>query len=124
MQGRLVRGVGSLLQTFAARLDECARYKDNSDGRTHRVAQKRPNAWGLYDLHGNAEERCHDWFGEDYYRDSPTEDPQGPEDGMTHVVRGGSWKSLPGDCRWASRRSPLFTEGPHIGFRVVATVEE
>ena len=55
------------------------------------VASFRPNAFGLYDMHGNAWEWTNDWYGEDYYAHSPTTDPQGPKEGHVYVRRGGSW---------------------------------
>jgi formylglycine-generating enzyme required for sulfatase activity len=54
------------------------------------VGGKQPNAWGLYDMHGNASEWCMDRFGEDYYALSPMDDPSGPETGIFRVMRGGS----------------------------------
>jgi formylglycine-generating enzyme required for sulfatase activity len=53
------------------------------------VGQKQPNAFGLYDMHGNAVERCQDWFAADYYGVSPSEDPEGPATGTLRVTRGG-----------------------------------
>ena len=55
------------------------------------VASFKPNAFGLYDMHGNAWEWTNDWYGEDYYAHSPTQDPQGPSEGHVYVRRGGSW---------------------------------
>jgi sulfatase modifying factor 1 len=55
------------------------------------VASFRPNAWGLYDMHGNAWEWTQDLYGEDYYAHSPANDPKGPEEGNVYVRRGGSW---------------------------------
>ncbi len=50
-----------------------------------------PNAWGFYDMHGNAWEWVSDWYADDYYARSPIDDPQGPSDGIVRVRRGGSW---------------------------------
>jgi len=88
----------------------------------HQVGLKKPNAFGLYDMHGNVEELCHDYYGEDYYKQSPEKDPQGPVTGMARVYRGGSWNiSTP----WA--RS-AFRNRTHIGlfyygFRLVRELD-
>ncbi len=72
-------------------LGQYAWYFANSDRRTHPVGEKRPNASGLYDMHGNVGEWCWDWFDHGYYKQSPVLDPQGPERAASRVFRGGSW---------------------------------
>ena len=72
-------------------IDEVAWYCNNSGEKTHEVAQKRPNAWNLYDTLGNVWEWVNDWYGENYYPGSPECDPLGPDSGQYRVLRGGSW---------------------------------
>ena len=73
-------------------LDEIAWNKKNSGKKTHPVAQKKPNAFGLYDMLGNVWEWCSDWFGE--YPGEAVVNHTGPKSGTPRVVRGGSWLSL------------------------------
>ncbi len=90
-------------------------------GPTHPpVGTKKPNAWGLYDFHGNVWEWCGDWHGEYSHGRMPKADPTGPATGAYHVLRGGSWEDSALRCR-SSRRyvgSPGFRIF-NFGFRVV-----
>lgn len=69
---------------------------------THPVAKKQPNAWGLYDMHGNVGEWCQDWYKKTVLSD-PVTDPTGPSSGSQRVVRGGAWQTTAKNCRSASR---------------------
>jgi uncharacterized protein (TIGR02996 family) len=89
-------------------------------GRTCPVDAYPPNAFGLYDLHGNVSEWCADWFAAGYYDDSPEEDPPGPVTGDHRVLRGGSWTDAGRYCRAAFRYDRPPEEGRRdFGLRVV-----
>jgi formylglycine-generating enzyme required for sulfatase activity len=101
-------------------LDIAGWYGGNSRHQPHPVAHKSANAFGLFDMHGNAAEWCWDWYANDTYRKSPIEDPKGPVAGSARIVRGGSRNAFARECRSASRShfGPDNRAG-NIGFRVV-----
>jgi formylglycine-generating enzyme required for sulfatase activity len=83
------------------------------------VGTKRPNGFGLYDMHGNVAEWCQDRYAADYYGRSPRKDPAGAESGGERVVRGGDWYSMALFCRSAKRvHFPSASAMNTRGFRV------
>jgi formylglycine-generating enzyme required for sulfatase activity len=132
--GRLPAGYGYQLPTeaqweyacragttdnYAGNLDALAWYDANSGGQTHPVAKKQPNAWGLYDMHGNVFEWCLDWYGN--YGGGNITDSTGPATGSERVIRGGSWFTDANPSRSAYRlysSSDTSTHFVSFGFRV------
>jgi formylglycine-generating enzyme required for sulfatase activity len=102
-----------------SKLGDYAWYQDNSNSRTRPVGTKKPNAWGVHDMHGNVSEWCQDWFKADYYAESPTEDGPGPSTGLYRVIRGGSWYINARRCQSAARYMHVPSDHyDDLGFRV------
>ncbi len=83
--------------------EEVGWYDTNSQEQSWPVGSKAPNGFGLYDLSANLWEWCWDWYDENYYKISPSENPTGPQSGTHRVVRGGSWSINRSNCRVSIR---------------------
>ena len=105
-----------------SQLEDYAWFIGNSDNQTHPVGLKKPNAWGLFDMHSNVWEWCQDWFGP--YNSDDATDPVGPASGTGRIWRGGSWDGTASDCRSARRRNydPNFWY-MRCGVRMVMTTD-
>jgi len=101
-----------------SQLRQYAWYDGNSNGTSHSVGQKKPNAWGLYDMHGNVWEWCSDFYG-DYSSGNQT-DPRGATSGSYRVMRSGGWDNFAEQLRSAYRSGdkPTFAD-VDLGFRLV-----
>jgi formylglycine-generating enzyme len=113
----------SLLPTQANTLDA----REKTKGRTTAVGSYKPNAWGLFDMHGNVWEWCSDWYDPNYYAISPDRNPHGPEPGsgkgLRKASRGGSWRHHVKVSRCSARSSiPPEFQYADYGFRVAGDI--
>ena len=99
-----------------SKLGAYAWYYDNSGYELHEVATKKPNPWGLFDMHGNVWEWCEDWHEDSL---SGGDDPKGPSTGSDRVIRGGNWHDSTSSCRSASRGGSPSIRFLNRGFRIV-----
>jgi formylglycine-generating enzyme required for sulfatase activity len=98
-------------------LPEYGWFERNSSDRTHTVGLLEPNAWGLYDMHGNVWECCSDRYGD--YPKGAVSDPTGPKGGSYRVLRGGSWIIEAAHCRSADRDGTTQDDrSDDLGFRL------
>jgi formylglycine-generating enzyme required for sulfatase activity len=118
---------GETISTDQANYDGTFTYGSGSKGeyrgKTTAVGSFAANGFGLYDMHGNVWQWCQDFYDAGYYKNSPTDDPQGPEKGWLRVLRGGSWAYGPWGCRSAARfaSDPAPYHYDFNGFRVACT---
>ncbi len=115
--GKYVKGPGDDRE-----LKHYAWYRDNAEGKTHAVGQKKANGLGLHDMSGNVWEWVQDPYDKDYYAHSPRNNPQGPATGKGRVMRGGSWYNPPQGLRATHRNwTHAFKRYTSLGFRLALT---
>lgn len=108
-----------------SKLGEYAWYSGNSSRKAHPVGRKKPNQYGLHDMHGNVWELVSDWYADNYYKNSPARNPKGPSTGSVVVQRGGAWGSDPGFVRAAIREwSYSDLRYKDVGFRCVIPYQD
>lgn len=123
-----------------SKLGEYAWYYDNGDEKYHEVGKKKPNPWGLYDMHGNVAEFCLDQYDAEFYKGSPAKNPISvPKKTEPCTARGGSWNDDPETLRSAARVASTpdwkqqdpqipqsiwyYTDATYVGFRIVRPLE-
>ena len=103
-------------------VDSVAWYNENSNNKLHPVGTKAPNGLGIYDMSGSVWEWINDWYGSDYYENSPRNNPTGPGSGIEHVIRGGCRTGEAYNMRTARRNGYTpDTRRPSLGFRLLRT---
>lgn len=94
-------------------------FQRNSNDHVHPVGRKTPNALGAYDMTGNVEEWCNDWYSKNYFSKRDVTNPQGTDGGISKVVRGGSWRSEADEVSVTRRAAYLPNEKSiSLGFRL------
>lgn len=108
---------------YAGNLNDMAWYGENSGSKTHQVGTKQPNSFGLFDMYGNVQEWCEDWYGN--YSGGDVTDPKGAASGTVRVMRGGAWNyGVAFNTRSAYRQWVLPTfRNYNNGFRVTARLK-
>ncbi|MDO8806469.1 MAG: formylglycine-generating enzyme family protein [Elusimicrobiota bacterium] len=108
-----------------SKLGEYAWYNTNSNSKAHPVGQKKPNQYGLYDMHGNVWEWVSDWYDENYYARSPGKNPEGPASGTLRGIRGGSWYYDSYNLRAANHdKNTPGNRLNNLGFRCVVPAQD
>ena len=95
-------------------------YQANSSGKTKPVGKKQPNGLGIYDMSGNVQEWCSDFYHPNYYRSSPSKNPKGPPSGSSRIIRGGAFNQSSVFCTVYKRQYEMpDVRSSNIGFRLV-----
>ncbi|MDA3885298.1 MAG: SUMF1/EgtB/PvdO family nonheme iron enzyme [Candidatus Delongbacteria bacterium] len=134
-QGSVYGGSGGYDYAGSDDIYAVAWHWGNSNESTHQVGGKQPNELGIFDMSGNVNEWCSDWYDSDYYKNSTSNNPIGPGIGRSRVVRGGYWYAHPAYCRvfrhpgygtyaelcriWNRDYAPPTSRKDYTGFRVV-----